>query len=236
MAKTKKRTFLAKLRRLIFWLLFIWLFITLSLVLYMRWFNPPISAFMLQRQFSEAYDSFELQQEWRELPQISPHLALSVIASEDQKFANHWGFDVDAIQQVLEDRQAGKKMRGASTISQQLAKNLFLWPGRSWVRKGLEVYFTAAIEAMIPKKRILELYLNVVEFGDGIYGAEAAAQTIFGVSAKNLNAYQCALLAARLPAPKSYVIKPPSDYMMQRARWIQKQISQLGGAAYLEKL
>jgi monofunctional biosynthetic peptidoglycan transglycosylase len=127
-------------------------------------------------------------------------------------------------------------MRGASTISQQLSKNLFLWSGRSWLRKGLEVYFTAAIEMLLPKRRILELYLNLVEFGDGIYGAEAAAQSIFGVSATALTAQQSALLAARLPAPKTYVINPPSAYMQQRARWIQQQIKQLGSAAYLDQL
>lgn len=236
MAKTKKRTFFAQLRRWIFWLLFIWLFITLSMVLTMRWLNPPISSFMLHRHFSEEYGPIELQHEWRDMNRISPMLAMSVIASEDQKFADHWGFDVDAIQKVIEDGMAGKPMRGASTISQQLAKNLFLWSGRSWVRKGLEVYFTAAIEAMIPKRRILELYLNVVEFGDGIYGAEAAAQNIFGISAASLNANQCALLAARLPSPKKYMIQPPSDYMRQRADWIKAQITQLGGQKYLERL
>ena len=161
---------------------------------------------------------------------------MSVIASEDQKFADHWGFDVEAIKEVIEDRRGGKQLRGASTISQQLAKNLFLWPGRSWLRKGLEVYFTATIELMIPKKRILELYLNVVEFGDGVYGAQAAAQSIFGVSAGSLSSYQAALLAARLPAPKKYSIKPPSDYMRQRAQWIQQQVKHLGGETYLEKL
>ena len=206
------------------------------LVLCLRWFDPPTTAFMLQRAYSDDFGPVELQFEWRELSRIAPSLAMSVIASEDQKFADHWGFDIAAIQQVLEDGKAGKNMRGASTISQQLAKNLFLWSGRSWIRKGLEVYFTAAIEALIPKRRILELYLNVAELGDGIYGAEAAAQSIFGVPAESLSAYQSALLAARLPSPKTYAIQPPSDYMKQRARWIQQQVSQLGGKAYLEGL
>ena len=227
MKKQKKRSFLAKIRRWFVLLSLLWFFLTFSLVLSLRWFDPPTTAFMLQRLYSD--DAIELQHEWRPLSRIAPSLPMSIIASEDQKFADHHGFDVA-------ERQAGKSMRGASTISQQLAKNVFLWPGRSWVRKGLEVYFTAAIEILIPKRRILELYVNVVEFGDGVYGVEAAAQTIFGVSANVLTSQQSALLAARLPAPKRYVIQPPSQYMHQRARWIQQQVKQLGGKAYLERL
>ncbi len=236
MKNSKILAFITKIKRWFIKIILVWLLITITVVLLLRWFNPPTSAFMLQRLYSGEYDTIELKHQWRELKKISPSLAMSVIASEDQKFADHFGFDVAAIQQVIEAGQAGKKMRGASTISQQLAKNLFLWPGRSWVRKGLEVYFTATIELMIPKRRILELYLNVVEFGDGIYGAEAASQSIFGVPALSLNANQAALLAARLPAPKTYLISPPSDYMRQRSQWIIKQISQLGGPAYLDRL
>jgi len=236
MTKSKKRILFSTIRRWLVRLVLLWFFITLTLVLLMRWFNPPTTAFMLQRMYSQEHDRIEIQHEWRGITDIAPSLAMSVIASEDQKFADHWGFDVAAIEQVLEDRQAGEKMRGASTISQQLAKNLYLWPGRSWVRKGLEVYFTAAIEVMIPKRRLLELYINVAEFGDGIYGAEAAAQAIFGVPAESLNSHQSALLAARLPAPKRYTIQPPSDYMQQRAHWIEQQVKQLGGEDYLDSL
>ncbi len=236
MKKNKKRSLLSKIRRWLNWLLLVWFSTTLMLVLVLRWLDPPTTAFMLQRYYSDLNGPIELNHEWRELRLISPSLAMSVIASEDQKFADHWGFDVAAIQKVIEAGQTGKKMRGASTISQQLAKNLFLWPGRSWIRKGLEVYFTAAIETLIPKRRILELYLNVVEFGDGVYGAEAAAKTIFGVQAGSLSANQAALLAARLPAPKTYVISPPSDYMKKRSNWIKQQINQLGGKAYLDRL
>ncbi|WP_223787230.1 monofunctional biosynthetic peptidoglycan transglycosylase [Marinicella meishanensis] len=236
MAKTKQIGFFRRLRRWLIRLTLLWLVVTLMGVLSLRWFNPPTTAFMLQRAYGDAHPATELRHQWRDLAAINPALAMSVIAAEDQKFADHWGFDVAAIQQVLEDRQAGKSMRGASTISQQLSKNLFLWPGRSWLRKGLEVYFTAAIESLLPKRRILELYLNLVEFGDGIYGAEAAAQSIFGVSATALTAQQSALLAARLPAPKTYAINPPSAYMQQRARWIQQQIKQLGSEAYLDQL
>ncbi|MGJ8663101.1 MAG: monofunctional biosynthetic peptidoglycan transglycosylase [Marinicella sp.] len=236
MKKVKKRGKLLRIRRWFAWLLLIWFTTTLLMVMLLRWFDPPSSAFMLQRYYSGEYEPIQIKYEWRDYSRISPQLAMSVIASEDQKFADHFGFDVKAIQQVLKDQKSGRKMRGASTITQQLAKNLFLWSGRSWVRKGLEVYFTAAIEALIPKRRILELYLNVVEFGDGVYGAEAAAHSIYAVSAESLNATQSALLAARLPAPKTYVIHPPSDYMKKRARWIQLQISQLGGMSYLDRL
>ena len=236
MTKTKKRSLLSTIRRWLIRLILLWFFITLSLVLAMRWINPPTTAFMLHRLYIDERDSIELKHEWREITQIAPSLAMSVIASEDQKFADHWGFDLTAIEQVLEDRQAGKKMRGASTLSQQLAKNLYLWPGRNLIRKGLEAYFTAAIEVMIPKQRILELYLNVAEFGDGIYGAEAAAQAIFGVPAASLSPYQSALLAARLPSPKKYPIQPPSDYMQERAKWIELQVMQLGGEGYLDGL
>ncbi|MEZ5470243.1 MAG: monofunctional biosynthetic peptidoglycan transglycosylase [Marinicella sp.] len=236
MVRKNKRSFFARLRRWLLWLSVLWLVITFSMVLFLRWFNPPTTAFMLQRLYSDEFGPVRLQHEWRDFSQIAPSLALSVIASEDQKFAEHWGFDVDAIQQVLEKRQAGKSMRGASTISQQLAKNIFLWPSRSWLRKGLEVYFTGAIELMIPKRRILELYLNVVEFGDGIYGAESAAQAIFSLPAIALSREQAALLAARLPAPKRYQINPPTDYMRERAAWIMEQTKQLGEAAYLKRL
>lgn len=236
MAKTKKRGLFRFIGRWVWRLMLLWIVTTGLLVLSLRWFNPPTSAFMLQRQYSSELEPVSIQYEWREWADITPELALSVIASEDQKFAEHNGFDVEAIKQVLADRHSGKKMRGASTISQQLAKNLFLWSGRSWVRKGLEVYFTGAIELMLSKQRILELYLNVVEFGDGVYGAEAAAQSIFSTSAFALNANQAALLAARLPAPKRYQVNPPSEYMQQRVRWIRQQVKQLGGAAYLRRL
>lgn len=235
MAQSKKRSFFGRLRRWLFWLVLIWLISTASLVLSLRWLDPPTTAFMLQRQYSDDYAPVKLKQEWLNKAEISSYLALSVIASEDQKFAEHFGFDMTAIQEVIENHQAGEKLRGASTISQQLAKNLFLWPGRSLLRKGVEAYFTALIEVMLPKRRILELYLNVVEFGDGIYGAESAAQSIFSVSAASLSAEQAALLAARLPSPKKYQINPPTDYMKKRAAWIIEQTRQLGGAAYLEQ-
>ncbi|WP_395374616.1 monofunctional biosynthetic peptidoglycan transglycosylase [Marinicella sp. W31] len=231
--KAPKKSFFRRLFKYFIRLSLAWLLITSLLVLSLRWFDPPTTAFMLQRQWQ---DEATIQQQWVDLENISPHLVLSVIASEDQKFLLHWGFDVQAIQQVLAEHSSGKKLRGASTISQQLAKNLFLWSGRSLLRKGLEAYFTAAIEIYLPKRRILELYLNVAELGDTIYGAEAAARHIYNIPARQLNRQQSALLAARLPAPKSYQINPPSEYMQQRAAWIRGQIKQLGEYRLLQEL
>ncbi|MEO7200282.1 MAG: monofunctional biosynthetic peptidoglycan transglycosylase, partial [Dokdonella sp.] len=161
-------------------------------------------------------------------------LAIAVVASEDQRFPQHRGFDVDAIRDALAAADDGERLRGASTISQQVAKNLFLWGGRSYVRKGLEVWFTALIETLWTKQRILEVYLNIAEFGDGIYGAQAASQQHFGRPATELSSHQAALLAAVLPSPKRLHAKRPSAYVQKRAAWIERQMRQLGGSAYLD--
>jgi monofunctional glycosyltransferase len=155
-----------------------------------------------------------------------------VVAAEDQKFPSHRGFDVESIGDAWEQRARGR-VRGASTISQQVAKNLFLWSGRSWVRKGFEAWFTVLIESLWSKQRILEVYLNVAEFGPGIYGAEAAAQRHFGKPAAALTRREAALLAAVLPDPRAMRAAVPSAYVARRARWIERQAAQLGGPAYL---
>ena len=204
---------------------------SIALVMSLRWVDPWSSSFMLQRQLSAWINDepdFELAYNWVAYEQINANLALSVIASEDQKFLNHNGFDVEAIRQVLKQRARGETRRGASTISQQMVKNMFLWPDRSWFRKGMEAYFTVLVETLLPKQRILEIYLNTAEFGDGIYGAQAAAEQIFMTTADQLTPQQSALLAARLPSPRTYQINPASDYMLQRADWIKKQIRQMG--------
>ena len=164
---------------------------------------------------------------------ISPQLQIAVVASEDQKFPLHDGFDIEAIEEAWADRVAGTRSRGASTISQQVAKNLFLWSDPSWLRKGLEAWFTAWIELLWSKQRILEVYLNIAEFGAGVYGAEAASQRFFGMPAGRLNAAQAALLAAVLPNPKQYRADAPGPYLRERVGWIQTQMHQLGGPAYL---
>ena len=167
---------------------------------------------------------------------ISPNAALAVIAAEDQRFPNHHGFDFAAIQDALDDQDEGKPLRGASTISQQVAKNLFLWSGRSLIRKGLEVWFTLLLELLWPKERILEVYLNIAEFGDSTFGVEAASQRFFNKSASRLIAIEAARLAAVLPNPLRYRADKPSAYVLKRQRWIERQMRQLGGVTYLDKL
>jgi monofunctional biosynthetic peptidoglycan transglycosylase len=205
-------------------------------VLALRWIPPFGSAFMIGRQvdallagdFHAAVDY-----RWRPRERISASLPIALVAAEDQKFPMHRGFDVEAIEKALDHNARGHAVRGASTITQQLAKNLFLWQGRSWVRKGLEAWYTVLLEALLPKPRILELYANVAEFGDGVYGAEAAAQRFFGKPASRLTLAESARLAAVLPAPKKYSARRPGPYVLKRARWIERQVRRLGGASYL---
>ena len=158
---------------------------------------------------------------WRSLNDISPHLVRAVIAAEDSRFCSHRGFDMEAIEQALERNRRGGQVRGGSTISQQTAKNVFLWPQRSWVRKGLEAGYTVLIETVWPKRRIVEVYLNVAEWGPGVYGAEAAARHWFGVSAADLSASQAARLAAILPSPRRYQAASPGPYVRRRAGQVQ---------------
>jgi monofunctional biosynthetic peptidoglycan transglycosylase len=205
----------------------------------LRFVDPPTSAFMLARQ-AEAWRhrdwDFRVAHDWRDLEDISPYLPMAVIAAEDQRFATHSGFDLEAIGKAIDHNARGKRVRGGSTISQQVAKNLFLWQGRSWLRKGLEAWYTLLIEAMWPKQRILEVHVNVAEFGDGIYGAQVAARSFWGKDASQLTAEQSARLAAVLPAPRRYSAARPGPYVQRRAGWIQRQMRQLGGRDYLERL
>ena len=175
------------------------------------------------------------QHDWVGGQHISPHLKLAVICAEDQLFLEHFGFDLEAIQKAMEHNRRSRRKRGASTISQQTAKNVFLWPGRSWLRKGLEVWFTGLIELFWSKKRILTVYLNIAEFGPGIYGAEAAAQHYFKRSAGTLRPDQAALLAAVLPSPLRYSVRRPGPYVQRRQQWILRQMDLNGGPAFLDK-
>lgn len=215
-------------------------FVVLSvmLVLALRWLPPPSTAFVLARRidgWTGVAANLPIRRDWVAQPDIAPELFLAVVAAEDQRFPDHHGFDLQAIEQALDDREKGK-VRGASTISQQVAKNLFLWSGRSWVRKGLEVWFTGLIELCWPKRRILEMYVNVAEFGDGVYGVQAAAKQYFGRDAVQLNAAQAARLAAVLPNPKHYSVAKPGPYVLRRQQWIERQMRQLGGRDYLAPL
>ncbi len=207
------------------------------LVVAMRWIHPLTSAFMVQATLGAiGDDSYRLRYEWRDLEDISPQAAVAVIASEDQQFPFHYGFDFKSIREAVRHNEKSRKIRGASTISQQVAKNLFLWPGRSYVRKGLEAWFTVLIELTWPKERILEVYLNVAEFGRGIYGVEAASQAYWRKPAKRITREQAALLAAVLPNPVRFRADAPTAYILSRRDWILGQMRGLGGPAYLDAL
>ena len=210
--------------------------VSLLPVFALRWLDAPTSAFMLARRWEamvSGQEGFRLQYRWVDADAISPQLPIALVAAEDQHFPRHQGFDVAAIRDALEERENGEGGRGASTISQQVAKNLFLWSGRSWLRKGLEAYYTVLIEALWPKPRILAVYANIAEFGDGVYGAEAAAQHFFRKPAMQLTARESARLAAVLPNPKRFRVEAPSPYVLRRQAWIQRQVRQLGGPDYL---
>ncbi|WP_286761766.1 monofunctional biosynthetic peptidoglycan transglycosylase [Salegentibacter sp. UBA1130] len=202
------------------------LLFSLLIVLLFKWFPVPFTPLMAIRYFENPEE--KIQHSWVPRQDISRHLQLGVIASEDQNFVKHNGFDIEAIEKTIEDNQKGKRVRGASTISQQTAKNVFLWPGRNWLRKGLEVYFTFLIETFWSKERILEVYLNSIEMGRGIYGAEAAAQHWFNKSAANLSVYEAAAIAAILPNPREYRANPASNYINQRKNWIVRQMQNYG--------
>jgi monofunctional biosynthetic peptidoglycan transglycosylase len=215
---------------------FLWLIVlvpalVLLLVMPLRWLNPPVTAFMLQQT-----DSGERSYEWIPLADISQQVWLAVIAAEDQRFLVHNGIDMEAIQKALEEADNGNDARGASTITQQLAKNLYLWPGRSLVRKGIEAGFSLLLDAYLPKQRILELYLNVIEFGPGVYGVGAASQIYFDKSARQLNSYEAALLTAALPNPALLKVSAPSAYMRSRQQWILGQMRHLQSGGLLRKL
>ena len=180
--------------------------------------------------------SYSQDYRWVRWDRISPNAALAVMASEDQNFPTHHGFDLDSIEKALDAHGKGKRLRGASTISQQVAKNVFLWSGRSFVRKGLEAYFTVLIELVWGKRRILEVYLNVAELGDGIFGVEAASQRYFKKPASRLGQEESAVLAAVLPNPIRFKANRPSGYIEERRGWILQQMGQLGGVAAVKEL
>ncbi len=196
----------------------------------LKWIDPPITT----TQLSSWISGTGLKRDYITFDKMSPNIRLAVMASEDQLFPDHNGFDLKSIKKALESKKS--RIRGASTISQQVAKNVFLWQGRSWLRKGLEVYFTFMIELVWGKQRILEMYLNVSEMGKGIFGIEAAAQKYFKKPAKKLTRTEAAMIAACLPNPKKYSVKPPSNYISRRYPWILTQMNNLEGDEDVEKL
>jgi len=202
-----------------------------TFLLPMRWINPPTTAFMkhnLDKMHADGYPNATLRSQWVDYDDISASMRMAAVASEDQNFPRHHGFDVEAIRLAWEDRQSGRDFRGASTITQQAVKNLFLWRQQSWLRKGVEAWLTTWVEILWPKRRILEVYLNIVQFDANVFGVESAAQKFFKVSAAELTPEQSALLAVALPAPSIYQIKAPGQYMLERQQWVLAQSKQLG--------
>jgi monofunctional biosynthetic peptidoglycan transglycosylase len=213
-------------------LLFLFIF-HFAYLLYCKWFFPPITV----TQLDSFVSGHGLHRDYVCLDKISPNARLAVIASEDQMFADHNGFDWKSIEKAQKyNEKHPHRVHGASTISQQVAKNVFLWQGRSWFRKGMEVYFTFMIELLYSKKRILELYLNVIEMGDGVFGIEQASETYFHKSAINLTPTEAAMIAASLPNPKRYPVKPMSRWVSRRYPWILNQMNQLNGDPAIESL
>ena len=206
------------------------------MVVMLRWINPPTSAFMLGARLDALIageHDYANHYQWVDLERISPQAALAVIAAEDQQFPFHSGFDYKSIREAVRHNAVSRHIRGASTISQQVAKNLFLWSGRSLLRKGLEASFTLLIEWCWPKERILEMYLNIAEFGRGIYGVQAAAQHFYHKDARRLNRADSALLAAVLPNPRRFRVEAPSRLVLTHRDWIAQQMTELGGTSYL---
>lgn len=209
--------------------------LTVLWVVIYRYIPIYYTPLMAIRSLENTEKSSTFKHNWVDIEDISIHLQKAVICSEDQKFVNHNGFDIEAIEKAYQNNKKSKRIKGASTISQQTAKNVFLWPNRSWLRKGLETYFTFLIERLWSKERILEVYLNSIEMGNGVYGAEAASQHWFGTSAKRLNINQSAAIAAILPNPRRYKAQPATSYISARKQWIIKQMGFYGPLKFSKK-
>jgi len=210
---------------------FLWfLMVSVLWVLVYRFVNPPITLLMIQRNIERSSDDkpSKMEKKWVDFEDISDNMKRAAVSAEDQLFLKHIGFDLKAIEKAFETNKKGKKIKGGSTISQQTAKNVFLWPGRSWLRKGFEAYFTLLIEIFWSKERILEVYLNVIEMGDGIYGAEAAAQAYYGKSCHSMSRSQAALIAACFPNPRRWTPKKPTTYIRHRQYLIMRNMRRLG--------
>ncbi len=221
-AKKRSRR-LRRIRRWILGFLGCWILAGISLTLPLRWVNPSTTAFVLQddNRTSKTLHS------WRDFESLGANLAIAVVAAEDQRFDQHAGLDIQSIRDSIEDSKNGDRLRGASTLTQQLAKNIYLWPDRSFLRKGFEAWLALNLELFLPKQRILELYLNVAEFGPGIYGAAEASRHFFGKEPALLSMQEAALLAAVLPSPRRFKADAPSAYVRERQRWIETQMNRL---------
>ena len=236
---SSKGGFLAWVRRVLLRTLLAVVGSTILVVLCFRWISPPTSAVMLTKRFAEptrGKSQQSVRYSWTRWNAISAPMGLAVVAAEDQRFPKHWGFDFASIADAVEEHGEKGRLRGASTITQQVARNLFLWQGRSYIRKGLEAYVTVLLELLWPKRRILEVYLNIAEFGEGNFGVGAASQAYFGKHPIDLRTSEAALLAAVLPNPNRLHVRSPSAYVQGRAAWVESQMAQLGGPAYLKDL
>jgi monofunctional biosynthetic peptidoglycan transglycosylase len=240
-SSSKKISFGKRILNIFKWILkfaVIFFVSTVLLVFAMRWINPVTSSIMIQRQISGLFDGeFELvKYHWLDYDDVSKFMPIAIVAAEDQNFPKHFGFDFKQIEKALKENKRGRRVRGASTITQQVAKNLFLWEGKSFVRKGIEAYFTLLIELLWDKQRILEVHMNIAEMGDKIFGVGTASVAYFKKPAAGLNIRQAALLAAILPNPKKYSAISPSGYVRGRQNWIVRQINSLGGINYLKDI
>ncbi len=227
------------MQRLIIGALLAIIAVSLLITLPFRWIPPPTSAFILQARFGGLGGQrpcADITRDWVAWSDTASTAPLAVIASEDQLFPSHWGFDFNAIADVLRKLPDGGRIRGASTITQQLTKNLYLWPGQSWPRKAVESWMTLVLEATWPKRRILEVYLNTVQFSDCTFGVQAASRQFFGKPASKLSAREAALLASVLPNPVRFTLSRPTDYMQKRSEWILQQMQALGGQGYIASM
>ena len=238
--KKSRNGWLGKLVRAGLIVTFLLFISSLFYTIYLKWMPPVTTFLMVKRGLVPSTDYGTVQKsvlcKWRAYDDISSQAKVAVIAEEDQSFATHHGFDIDAIEQAFKHNEKGRHIRGGSTISQQVAKNVFLWNGRSWIRKGLEAYFTILIEAIWGKKRILQMYLNVAEMGNGIFGVEAASEKYFRKDASQISKKEAAMLASILPNPILYNAMHPSDYILRKQGRVERAMDKIGGARYLDDL
>ena len=231
-SQTKKRSILLRAWRIFIKILFYGFLFSVFYILFCKWVNPPITI----TQLSSVVSGYGLKRDYVSINDMSPNVKLAVMSSEDQLFPDHDGFDLKSIKKAMKHNRKSKSLRGASTISQQVAKNVFLWQHGGYFRKGLEVYFTFMIEHLWSKKRILEMYLNIAEMGEGVFGVEAAAKKYFNKPAKNLTRAEAAMIAACLPNPKGFTVKPLSRHVASRYPWILNQMAHLEGDPDIQEL
>jgi len=229
--KEKSRNLFSRIWRLFLKITVGFSVVSIGSVVIFRWLPVPVTPLMLSRCVEQKMNGKEMKmkKEWVSFDKIAPDLQLAVVCSEDQNFLKHHGFDYEAIERAIDYNDTHSHKRGASTISQQTAKNVFLWQGRSWIRKGLEVYFTFLIECFWSKERIMAVYLNVIEMGDGVYGAQAASREYFHKDASKINRLECATIAATLPNPRIFHADRPDAFVLRRRTWIISQMGLWGG-------